>query len=215
MSGMTKGLKCKIYKGNDLRGIRFGKLLVVEETDLRDPRQSRIWKVVCDCGTELLVSSAIINRRDGRGVKTHCGCSPKTRAADNANWKGCGDITGGYWSSLRFTAKARGLEFQISIEYAWRLYQKQNAMCALSGCLLTHGNLSAPASIRDKQRTASLDRIDSTKGYIADNLQWVHKRINAMKSNMTDAEFVQWCKMVSDHDDRCTQVETNTGRLIA
>ena len=48
--------------------------------------------------------------------------------------------------------------------------------------------------------TASLDRIDSNKGYIKNNVQWVHKHINTMKMHMTDREFIDMCKKVAKHN---------------
>jgi hypothetical protein len=47
------------------------------------------------------------------------------------------------------------------------------------------------------QATASLDRIDSSKGYIEGNLQWLHKRINIMKGNMSEKEFLDFCESVT------------------
>lgn len=47
-----------------------------------------------------------------------------------------------------------------------------------------------------KKTTASLDRIDSTKGYIHGNLQWIHKDLNQMKSNRTQDEFLEWVRKV-------------------
>ena len=44
--------------------------------------------------------------------------------------------------------------------------------------------------------TASLDRIDSSKGYIEGNVQWVHKRVNLMKGNMSTENFIEWCNLV-------------------
>jgi hypothetical protein len=46
---------------------------------------------------------------------------------------------------------------------------------------------------KDREGTASLDRIDSSKGYSKDNVQWVHKRLNAVKQNLTPEEFLFWC----------------------
>ena len=43
---------------------------------------------------------------------------------------------------------------------------------------------------KDYDATASLDRIDSSKGYIKGNVQWVHKNINYMKQEMTNEEFL-------------------------
>jgi hypothetical protein len=48
-------------------------------------------------------------------------------------------------------------------------------------------------------RTASLDRIDSTKGYIEGNLQWVHRDINKLKKNLPDDRFVEICRAVASY----------------
>jgi hypothetical protein len=48
--------------------------------------------------------------------------------------------------------------------------------------------------------TASLDRIDSSKGYVEGNVQWVHKRINIMKNDLSDSEFIEWCRVVSKNN---------------
>ena len=50
-----------------------------------------------------------------------------------------------------------------------------------------------------KTGTASLDRIDSSKGYIQGNIQWVHKRINQMKWDSEENDFINWCKLVANH----------------
>ena len=47
--------------------------------------------------------------------------------------------------------------------------------------------------------TQSLDRIDSTKGYTIDNVQWVHKYINLMKHQLTQQQFIDFCKKVVEH----------------
>lgn len=44
----------------------------------------------------------------------------------------------------------------------------------------------------------SLDRIDSNKGYIENNIQWVVKEINFMKNNLTEKEFFILCNSVSN-----------------
>ena len=46
--------------------------------------------------------------------------------------------------------------------------------------------------------TASLDRIDNTKGYTQDNVQWVHKDINRIKSDLSQEYFLTLCKTVVD-----------------
>lgn len=50
-----------------------------------------------------------------------------------------------------------------------------------------------------KNRTASLDRIDSSKGYLENNVQWVHKDINWMKQDYSHEEFLQYCKLIYEN----------------
>ena len=57
-------------------------------------------------------------------------------------------------------------------------------------------------SSKDKTATASLDRIDSTKGYIDGNIQWVHKRINTMKMDMSQKDFIDFCKQVAQTNSK-------------
>lgn len=67
---------------------------------------------------------------------------------------------------------------------------EQRGLCAISGVKIDFHSGS--------KRTASLDRIDSRKGYIKNNLQWVHKRVNIMKHKMDDLEFIDWAHKISN-----------------
>ena len=52
--------------------------------------------------------------------------------------------------------------------------------------------------VRSSITTASLDRIDSKKGYIKGNLQWVHKDLNIMKNSYPNQYFIEMCKKVAN-----------------
>ena len=68
-----------------------------------------------------------------------------------------------------------------------------NGKCALSGLEIQFGKHWKMMS----DQTASLDRIDNTKGYIVGNVQWVHKQVNFMKGTMRQKEFIKFCKLIS------------------
>ena len=55
--------------------------------------------------------------------------------------------------------------------------------------------------------TASLDRIDSSRGYTLDNIQWVHKDLNKMKTNYPNDYFIKMCKYVANNNkqNRCNE----------
>lgn len=95
------------------------------------------------------------------------------------------------WRMLELGAIDRGLELSITKEYVSNLLKKQNFKCALSGIPIKFGRVHW-----SEENTASLDRIDSTKGYIEGNVQWVHKTINFMKMNFTQDEFIKFCYLV-------------------
>lgn len=80
-----------------------------------------------------------------------------------------------------------------------KLFLKQNRKCILSGI-----EIGFPKAWGVKSKTnitASLDRIDSSKGYVKGNVQWVHKTINSMKMNMSDINFIDLCKKVANNND--------------
>ncbi len=110
------------------------------------------------------------------------------------NWKGCGEISGDYWSSVRNNAIRRNLKFEIDIKYAWNLFLQQNRKCGMSGEPI---GFVLSRKRNYKNQTASLDRIDSTKGYIAGNVWWVHKDLNRLKSNFSIAEILEWSNKIT------------------
>lgn len=103
-----------------------------------------------------------------------------------------------FYNATKINAKDRNIEFNISYEYLKDLfYKKQNRKCALSGEELKFANTNKGHF--NKETTASLDRIDSTKGYIEGNVQWIHKDINKMKSAFSQIQFLNWCEKINNH----------------
>lgn len=114
------------------------------------------------------------------------------------NWRGYGSVPGWYWGRLSEQSGRRRIQFTVTIRDAADKLQEQNYTCALSGQPLVFGFGNG----KRKSTTASLDRIDSTKGYISGNIQWVHKTVNRMKSDFTQDGFIEFCAMVSVHTGR-------------
>ena len=112
--------------------------------------------------------------------------------------KGYKDISGSVLCVIKNRAKYRNLEYNLDADYLWNLYQKQNKKCAISGISIKF----APNTglYLKSQQTASLDRIDSSKGYIKGNVQWLHKTINKMKQDLSQEEFIQYCKIISENN---------------
>ena len=91
--------------------------------------------------------------------------------------------------SLKTRAKKKGLEISVTPEYIQELLQKSEYRCSVTGQVM---NLKSHPRKKANQFKASLDRIDSTKGYIEGNVQWVCWAVNRMKSDTTESEFKFW-----------------------
>ena len=87
-------------------------------------------------------------------------------------------------------AETRGIEWHIEVKDVWDLYIKQGKVCALTGLQIGWADVG-------RSHTASIDRIDSNKGYVLDNIQLVHKDINVMKSKYTQDYFILMCQLVT------------------
>jgi hypothetical protein len=139
----------------------------------------------CDCGIVKDLHRNIIYK----GRRCH-------KCYTNNNWRNkhhgwCGGkyISGTYWRNIVNSNSKRSnkdIKFLISLNEAEELLIKQDFKCALSGI---------PISFVDK--TASLDRINSNKDYSVDNIQWVHKTINKMKTDLPQDEFLEFCRKIT------------------
>ena len=171
-------------------GKEYGQLMVVGISGY-DKYSHAILNCICKCGREIdVVSHALTS-----GNTKSCGCTARKRGNEHPNFKGYEQIQSSHWNQYTSGAEKRGLEFTITMEYAWSLFVAQNGFCALSGKPIFFPKTRAQRS----NSTASLDRIDSSKGYIPGNVQWVHKIINKMKWNMDEEEFFDFCKSVSEY----------------
>lgn len=118
-------------------------------------------------------------------------CSRDSRSGRSERHSGTIAIVGKYLSKCKYRAKKKGWEYNLTAKYVDKLYQSQGGACAITGI-----PLKLRINSSEFEFTASLDRIDSNIGYTKGNVQWVHKRINAMKSDMSQEKFVEICRAV-------------------
>jgi hypothetical protein len=171
--------------GQILTGSKFNKLTAIEIVG-KSKNRSHLWLCQCECGNKTIISTYTLKCKTTKS----CGCSKK------AIYKGFKDIYGGFWRGIKTGAKDRNLDFNITIEQAWELFEKQERKCYLSGSELQFGKNSK--DYRSGYGTASLDRIDSSRGYESDNIGWVHKDINIIKFTFSVNEFIHYCKCITN-----------------
>jgi hypothetical protein len=93
--------------------------------------------------------------------------------------------------TARRRAKSRERDFEIDYDFILNKYNEQLGICALSGINMTHTTMKGhcPTNI-------SIDRIDSSLGYIKSNIQLICYQINIMKQVLGNKEFYEMCKGV-------------------
>ena len=114
----------------------------------------------------------------------------------DSNFKGVGELSSTYVSTLKGGAVKRGLEWNLSLDQLWTLFNTQQKKCALTDMPLFLSRSYCRENENRIRQTASLDRIDSSKGYIEGNVQWVHKHINRMKSDFRQEQFIDYCRAI-------------------
>jgi hypothetical protein len=173
---------------------RVGMLTILSLNPVEKDKQGRSRRYcdcVCDCGKEVKVYAYNLVKQQTKS----CGCN-RYPIGENSNcWKGKGIVPGREWSNIKRNAKNRNILVKISLDYISDLFEKQNRKCALTGLPLLFESRT-----KKSDGTASLDRIDSSKGYIEGNVQWVHKDINLMKLDHNQSRFVELCKLVSNYN---------------
>jgi len=166
----------------DITGRVFGKWKVLRfDTTTSEKQWAKKWICQCECGRTASIFSSSLLANNSHSCQYCMNRKPDIHTI----FRRC------YESAIK-----RGIEFNLSKDYLNILLKKQKNKCALSNIVLNTYR-SGPQGIKC---TASIDRIDSSKGYIEGNVQWVHKNINYMKWNLTQKEFINWCKLVALHN---------------
>lgn len=122
-----------------------------------------------------------------KNLTNNCGCKPRGK------WKGVGKVSKTLYYRLGRNAQERGVPFLVTLEYISDLFDCQGGKCALTGLEIGFGKRTCDGY------TASLDRIDSSLGYVVGNVWWVHKDINYMKMDLPLSRFKELCRLVIEN----------------
>jgi hypothetical protein len=158
--------------------------------------------ICVNCGGHFLKSSKEYNRRIKLNKSLYCSLS----CAGVANQDSLGEYKGktlqipidvvkrkkDKFSDLRVfarLARRRDTEQDLTLEYLKDLWEQQNGICPLTGWVLSLERKAKP-------NQASLDRIDSNKGYIQGNVRYIALIANLCKWTFDDEQLIHFCKSV-------------------
>lgn len=174
-------------KIKELSNQKFNSWQVLNEYQINKHGKA-LWLCICDCGIKKHVLGSDLT--SGKSKRCHaCGTIEANKE------KRLVPLTDTFWGKIRDGAKKRNLDFNLTKEEAYALFLAQNGKCKFTGLELTFNSSTVKTD-----GTASLDRINSKLGYSIDNIQWVHKKINQIKMDLPDNEFVFLCHLIAENN---------------
>jgi len=163
-------------------------------------------ELICEfCGNKFLRDKSEANRNKKKGRKTYCSlsCAGKLsnihlRVFDNNN--NLKIMKNDSYSPFRWhlrNMKRRHHKCDVTLEDLKGQWEKQKGRCPYTGWKLK--NLINTCHSNQLPRTpdrASVDRIDSSKPYTKDNIQFVSMMAQFAKNNWSESELLNFCESV-------------------
>ena len=183
---------------------------------------------ICEnCGKSYMKDASEVTRNIKKGRKSFCSisCAVTYNNSNNLSEKakkhqqefaseyaGSGVSHTDEYSPFRETlrrakrhAKENDRECTITLQDLKSLWEKQQGKCVYTNVILTLPTGTNKVCITHQ---ASLDRIDSTKGYMPGNIQFVSSCINLLKNKLTDLETKRFLKEISSFTSIFIEDET-------
>lgn len=170
-------------------------------------KMTTVWYYLCEC--ECGNKSAVSFPDLLQGKSTRCKkCALKLYLVnsqkgikrfgkDNPNYRGSKDVPQTWFGRAKRNASSRDFIFKITIEDLQNQWVKQKGLCFYTGLPLNFSNGEVVSDTNNHiSLIASLDRTDSSKGYIVDNITWVSKTINKLKMDLPHDLFLLLCETV-------------------
>jgi len=118
------------------------------------------------------------------------------RKLNNRGKKDLGRLLLERWHGLKDRNKKHNIELNFDWTYLKILWENQNGLCAISNIPMTYeiNNGRVPTNL-------SVDKIDCKLPYSKNNIQLVCMAVNQMKSDMTIAQLIYFCKNIIENNE--------------
>ena len=116
----------------------------------------------------------------------------KSCSSHTNNFKGrLGPMPFTWFETKRKGGLHRGLAWDLEPQDIIDLYTEQEGKCALTGWTIEW-------ALKGLTATVSIDRIDSSEGYLKTNVQLLHKDVNMAKQQYSQDYFISMCEAVAN-----------------
>lgn len=176
------------YKKNKIREISQVKAYQVLHPEIKSfcKKAGRTIKSTCPkCNSDVFLTK----KESESGFIRYC--SIKCRSSNNkSNYYN-------YLYDIERRAKKLKKEFNLTEEFIIDLLEnKQGGKCCITNLPIYIRDPKKEATLHD---TASLDRINSNKGYTKDNIQWLALGINYMKMDFSQEELHKMLRLIKEN----------------
>jgi len=122
------------------------------------------------------------------------------------------DFTPFRWFLARVRSREHKKANDLTLEYLKEIWEQQKGICCFTGWKMHLPLGTAKWGNEPKPQRASLDRIDSKKGYIQGNVRFVCVIANYAKNDFDDTDVLAFCKAVTEqsNEQRTTCINTQT-----
>jgi hypothetical protein len=188
---ITKCKQCR-YVNVELVNKKFGYLQVIEMVG-QNEKGYILWRLVCDCGNEVIKPSVYITG----STFPSCGCyltsdTYKKKASPTKDYEK--RLTKTIYTNYKRRGKQSGKGFDLSMEDFSSMIQQDCFYCGA----IPSNSISTRYRVHDNKSLSynGLDRVDSGKGYTMDNVVTCCIRCNMGKLDYEQEEFYEWISNV-------------------
>jgi hypothetical protein len=162
-------------------GIKIGRLTILERAG-KNKHNLQLLLCLCNCGRKTIVTYANLFRTDNKGTKS-CGCYAREQSASKQIW----EVE--FRRYARSNATRRTLDFPLTLEEFKKLCSSNCFYCGTPPQIKTH----VGATVR-----SSIDRLDSSVGYLFNNCVAFCVTCQFMKGSLSHISFITQIKLIND-----------------
>lgn len=183
---------------NDIVGQKFGMLTVIKKTERKASNGDYYYLCQCGCGNiKEIIRSNLVSKSKYKTIS--CGCYKQSgnHVLDRIDK----DREYHMVKNLYCRLKKRHIKFGgtladiISIDYFWKLIKKECYYCGTKNSDSAQDTLNTNYIFYHN----GIDRLDSSKGYVKDNVVCCCKHCNIAKSDRSIKEYEEWYEKVYNY----------------
>ena len=152
--------------------------------------------LTCDtCNKEFEKARKEYNRRIRLGKdKFYCGLSCAGKSPENVKHIVSNGSGHPVWELNNPKKQDRPRDFNLTLEYLKEIWETQEGKCPFTGFDLELRTYKSDSQLNIK--SASLDRIDNSKGYVQGNVRFVSVMFNFARNKFSDEEVIEFAQAV-------------------